>query len=157
MTLTSSAFAQGQPIPKRHTGEGEDSSPPLAWSNLPAATKELALIVDDPDAPSPQPWVHWVVYKLSPELTSLKPGLPRKAELVDPPGARQGTNSWPNDNLGYRGPMPPKGHGVHRYFFRLYALDQPLDLPPRATKDTLLDAMKGHILAEAELMGTYQR
>lgn len=161
--LTSKAFKQGEPIPKRHTGEGGNVSPQLAWSGLPSGTMELALICDDPDAPSrknpaPQPWVHWVLYNLPADLKELPEGLPRPAELSTPAGAKQGTNSWPSDNVGYLGPMPPEGSGPHRYYFKLYALDAKIDLPSeKATKEALLAAMQGHILAEQELMGTYER
>lgn len=161
--LTSNAFQLGESIPKRHTGEGEDVSPQLAWSGLPAGTKELALICDDPDAPSrknpfPSAWVHWVLYNLPAHLTELPEGIARSALLASPAGAKQGLNSWPSDNVGYLGPMPPPGSGPHRYFFRLYALDTVLNLPPAsATKEALLAAMQDHVLAERELMGTYER
>ncbi len=156
--LTSSAFVQGETIPKQYTGEGKDLSPPLAWSQAPAGTQEFALICDDPDAPRDEPWVHWVIYKIPGEATALPEGIPRQAMVKDPPGARQGVNSWNNDNLGYRGPMPPPGHGPHRYFFKLYALDAKLDLPPgKPTKDKLLAALQGHILAETQLMVVYER
>lgn len=155
--ITSTAFKQGERIPKRHTGEGDDLSPPLAWSNLPKGAKELALICDDPDAPTPEPWMHWVIYKLPPTLQGLPEGVPRDAKLSEPAGALQGKNSWESDNLGYRGPMPPKGHGQHRYFFRLYALKAPLDAKPGLDKKGLLKAMTGQILGEGELMGTYSR
>jgi Raf kinase inhibitor-like YbhB/YbcL family protein len=161
--LTSTAFKQGESIPKRHTGEGGDVSPQLAWSGLPAGVKELALICDDPDAPSrkkpfPKPWVHWVLYNLPADLLELPEGLSRDVELETPAGAKQGLNSWPEgENVGYLGPMPPNGSGPHRYYFKLYALDTKIDLAPeQATKEALLAAMKGHILAEAELMGTYE-
>jgi len=118
----------------------------------------LALICDDPDAPTPEAWVHWVIYKIPPDTTELPEGVAKTAQLSQPPGAVQGKNSWPSgQTIGYRGPMPPPGHGVHRYYFRLYALDTPLDVPPGATKAELLQAMEGHILAQGELMGTYQR
>ncbi|HID74625.1 MAG TPA: YbhB/YbcL family Raf kinase inhibitor-like protein [Planctomycetaceae bacterium] len=156
--LTSSAFAPGEPIPRQYTGEGQDCSPPLAWTGLPEGTGELALICDDPDAPTPEAWVHWVIYKIPPDTTELPEGVAKTAQLSQPPGAVQGKNSWPSgQTIGYRGPMPPPGHGVHRYYFRLYALDTPLDVPPGATKAELLQAMEGHILAQGELMGTYQR
>ncbi len=158
LTLTSSAFAHGEPIPQQYTGEGKDLSPPLAWSNVPEGVQEFALICDDPDAPRDEPWVHWVIYKIPGDVRSLPEGIPRQAVLTNPPGARQGVNSWPSNNLGYRGPMPPPGHGPHRYFFKLYALDAKLDLPAgKPTKEKLLGAMQGHILAETELMGIYER
>jgi len=160
LKLTSSAFGPGEPIPRKYTGDGENVSPPLAWTGLPEGTKELALICDDPDAPSPRrpapkPWVHWVLYKIPPTVTELPEGIPPKAQLDNPPGALQGKNSWPT--VGYRGPEPPRGSGRHRYVFKLYALDEPLSLPPEANKQALLAAMKGHILAEAQLIGTYER
>jgi Raf kinase inhibitor-like YbhB/YbcL family protein len=158
ITLTSTAFKEGQPIPVKHTGEGEDLSPPLAWTGVPAGTKELALICDDPDAPTPQPWVHWVLYKVPPTVTSLGEGVPAKPKLDQPPGALQGKNSWPTGRtIGYRGPLPPKGHGQHRYFFRVYALDIQLKLEAGASKESLLEEMQGHVLAQGQLMGTYSR
>jgi hypothetical protein len=162
MNLTSTAFDPGQPIPRKHTGEGEDVSPPLNWSGVPDGTEELALIVDDPDAPTDRPWVHWVIYRIPADAGGLREGIPREKHLSTPPGARQGVNGWPaggdaKGNIGYRGPMPPPGHGRHRYYFRLYALDAELDLAAEATKQEVLDAMEGHILAEAVVMGTYER
>lgn len=156
--ISSSAFAQGQPIPKKHTGEGVDVSPPLTWSNIPEKAKELALICDDPDAPSDVPWVHWVIYKIPATAKGLPEGVPREPQLKEPAGALQGKNSWPDDEAtGYRGPMPPPGHGVHHYRFRLYALDAPVKAEPDLTKNVLLHTIKGHILAEGELVGTYKR
>lgn len=156
--ITSSAFAQGHPIPKKYTGEGDDVSPPLAWSGLPAGTKELALICDDPDAPTDEPWVHWVLYQLPADAKGLPEGVPRKSRLKEPTGAVQGKNSWPAaEATGYRGPMPPPGHGVHHYYFKLYALDAPLDAPPGLEKKALLEKIEGHVLAEGVLMGTYER
>jgi len=153
--LTSTAFAEGQPIPQKYTGEGADVSPSLSWSALPQGTKELALICDDPDAPGGT-WVHWVVYKIPVAATGL-PGNaggaePRQPELLT---MVEGRNSF--GNTGYGGPMPPRGGGEHRYFFRLYALDAELALEPGLDKPALLKAIEGHILAEGELMGTYER
>ena len=126
--ITSSAFAQGHPIPKKYTGEGDDVSPPLSWSEIPEGTKELVLICDDPDAPTAEPWVHWVIYKIPADAKGLPEGVPRKPRLKEPPGAVQGKNSWPaSEAIGYRGPMPPPGHGVHHYYFKLYALGRPID------------------------------
>ena len=152
--LTSTAFTHQASIPAKFTCDGDDVSPPLSWAGLPAGTKSLALIVDDPDAPDPaapkRTWVHWVLYNLPPRDGSLP-------ESIDggqlPTGAREGTNDWPR--LGYGGPCPPIGR--HRYFFKLYALDADLpDLGP-ATKAEVEKAMQGHILEKAELMGTYER
>ena len=154
--VTSSAFAEGKPIPKKHTGEGEDVSPPLAWSGVPEATQELALICDDPDAPTAEPWVHWVICKIPPDAKGLPEGVAKSPEPSQPPGAVQGKNSWPSgQTIGYRGPMPPSG--THRYFFKLYALDAKLDVKAGIDKNALLTKMAGHVLAEGQLMGTYQR
>jgi len=156
--VTSTAFAEGAKIPKKYTGEGEDVSPPLAWSGVPEGTKELALICDDPDAPTAEPWVHWVIYKIPGDCPGLPEGLARTTRLKEPDGALQGRNSWPSgQTIGYRGPMPPPGHGVHRYFFRLYALKGKMVLEPGKDKKALLAEMSGHILDEGQLMGTYER
>jgi Raf kinase inhibitor-like YbhB/YbcL family protein len=157
MDVHSSAFEDGGRIPKRYSGEGEDVSPALEWGEVPSGTKELALVCDAPDAPSPQPWVHWVIYKLAAELRGLPEGIVRKERLEEPAGAVQGKNSWRSDNVGYRGPMPPPGHGVHHYHFKLYALDAALGLAPGATKEELLRAMDGHVLGRGEVVGTYER
>jgi Raf kinase inhibitor-like YbhB/YbcL family protein len=164
MKLTSSAFSALERIPDQHTGLGKrlgkkfnDISPPLSWTDIPEGTRELALICDDPDAPTAEPWVHWVIYGLSPNLTGLPEGIAREKILTVPIQALQGKNSWSTGSaIGYQGPEPPKGHGVHRYFFVLYALDTELNIPPGATKNTLLKTMQGHILAKAELIGTYE-
>ena len=156
--LTSTAFTQGHPIPKKHSGESDDVSPPLAWSNLPEKTKELALICDDPDARGSEPWVHWVIYKIPAGAKGLPEGIPRKSRPKDPAGVLQGQNSWTDKEfIGYRGPLPPSGSGVHHYHFKLYALDAPLEAESGLEKKALLEKMEGHVLAEGELMGTYQR
>jgi Raf kinase inhibitor-like YbhB/YbcL family protein len=164
MKLTSTAFSEGGTIPEEYSGVGKDVSPPLAWSGVPEEAKSFALICDDPDAPSrakprPEgPWVHWVIYNIAADVTELAEAVPRKAEPGQPAGARQGKNDFPSDNVGYRGPMPPKGSGPHRYFFKIYALDRQLDLATKdANKASLLAAMKGHILGEGQLMGTFER
>ena len=154
-TLDSPAFAAGGSIPRRHTGDGEDVSPVLKWSALPAGTKELALIMDDPDAPTAEAWVHWVIYKIPADAGRLAEVASEEEELPEPEGVLQGLNSW--NSIGYRGPAPPKGHGVHHYHFRLYALDEPLSIEAGLDKHALLEAMDGHILGETELIGTYQR
>jgi len=155
MTITSTAFANQAGIPRHFTGDGEDVSPPLAWTAVPAHAKELALVVEDPDAPTPEPWVHWLLYKIPPTATGLPEGVPASGSLSEPAGALQGLNSW--DEIGYRGPAPPKGHGVHHYHFRLYALDAPLEIGPGSKKKAILSAIEGHILAQAELVATYDR
>jgi len=151
LQITSPAFSEGQPIPAKYSCEGNDASPPLKWTNAPANTKSFALIADDPDAPVGT-WVHWVLYDLPPNATELPEDV-AKTQFTSS-GAKQGLNSWPR--LGYGGPCPPPGK-PHRYFFKLYALDTMLDLKPGATKKDVEAAMKGLILAEGQLMGTYQR
>jgi Raf kinase inhibitor-like YbhB/YbcL family protein len=152
MKLTSSAFHAGQTIPAKYTCEGEDISPPLEWNDVPAGgAKSLALICDDPDAPVGT-WVHWVLYDLPVTAGELAENVPASDSLSL--GAKQGMNDF--RRVGYGGPCPPPGK-PHRYYFKLYAIDIQLTLKPRATKQQLLRAMDGHILAEAQLMGTYQR
>lgn len=148
--LTSSVFAQGEPIPSKYSCDGDDISPPLQWSEPPAGTQSLALIADDPDAPVGT-WVHWVLFNLPAASRGLPEAVPTDQELAD--GSRHGQNSWRRS--GYGGPCPPGG--THRYFFKLYALDTTLDLAAGASKEQLLGAMEGHILAETELMGVYSR
>ena len=155
LTITSSAFDEGQVIPKKHTGDEQDLSPALAWTGVPAEAQELVLICDDPDAPRPDPWVHWVVYGIPASVTGLPEGITTQASLTEPAKMLQGKNSW--GTIGYRGPAPPRGHGVHHYHFKLYALDATVDLLPALTKDELLTRINSHIIAEGELMGTYQR
>jgi Raf kinase inhibitor-like YbhB/YbcL family protein len=149
--LTGSAFLEGAPIPGKYTCDGQDISPPLKWKNVPQGTRSIALICDDPDAPVGT-WVHWVLYGLPGSVTELPEGVPNTTNL--PNGAKQGLNDF--GRIGYGGPCPP-GKSAHRYFFKLYALDTELSLPPKATKKDLLRAMEGHILAEGQLMGTYKR
>ena len=153
-TITSPAFGPGDQIPTEHTCEGSDISPALAWSNLPPGTRSLALIVDDPDAPDPKApkltWVHWVLYNLPPSATSLPLGV---APAALPAGTREGLNDW--KRTGYGGPCPPIGR--HHYFHKLYALDVVLPDLSGPTKAQLEAAMKGHVLAKAEVVGTYQK
>lgn len=158
LKIESTAFAHGRAIPKKYTGDGDDVSPELHWSKVPEGTQQFALICDDPDAPTPQPWVHWIIYRIPADVRALPEAVAPTATLETPAGAVQGTNSWPRgQTLGYRGPAPPPGHGVHHYHFKLYAVDAPLKLAPGADKPALLKAMEGHILGQAELVGTYQR
>jgi Raf kinase inhibitor-like YbhB/YbcL family protein len=153
LLLHSPAFAHLGSIPAHHTCEGADVSPPLAWSGVPDGAKSLALIVDDPDAPDPaapqRTWVHWVLYNLPP-AGGLAEGV---APAALPAGTLEGRNDW--QRSGYGGPCPPIGR--HRYFFKLYALDQVLPDLGQPTKAQLEDAMSGHIVAKAELVGTYQK
>jgi Raf kinase inhibitor-like YbhB/YbcL family protein len=151
LKITSTAFEDGHVIPKRYTGDGEDVSPPLAWENPPKDTKSFVLICDDPDAPRGT-WVHWVLFDLPPGVRELDAAVPVKGTIIS--GAKQGTNSF--NNLGYGGPAPPRGKS-HRYCFKLFALDRTLGLAIGATKEEVLEACAGHVLAEAQLMGTYQR
>jgi Raf kinase inhibitor-like YbhB/YbcL family protein len=149
--LTSSAFKEGERIPDRYTCEGEDVSPPLHWSVPPAATKSFVVIADDPDAPGGT-WVHWVIYNLSLDLRGLPESIPAKDHWLN--GALQGLTDF--KRVGYGGPCPPPGK-PHRYYFKLYALDAVLNLKPRTTKIQVLEACKGHVLAEAQLMGRFGR
>lgn len=154
LSLSSAAFAAGSPIPARYTCEGEDVSPPLAWTGAPAGIRSFALIVDDPDAPDPRAprttWVHWVLYNLPADCA----GLPEGVSAADlPAGTRLGRNDW--RRVGYGGPCPPIG--VHRYFHKLYALDALLPDLREPDKAALERAMRGHVVAEAALIGTYQR
>lgn len=150
MKLTSPAFNEGGPIPAKFTCNGADVSPPLAWTDVPAGTKSLALICDDPDAPVGT-WVHWVLFDLPPSLSGLPEGIPARPTLEG--GGVHGTNSW--RRIGYGGPCPPGG--THRYFFKLYALDITLGLGNSATAKDVQAAMQGHVLGEAQLMGRYGR
>jgi len=150
MKLTSSAFSEGTMIPVRYTCAGDDLSPPLAWSDIPVGAKSLALIADDPDAPVGT-WVHWVAFNLPIAGRGLPEGIKDEKQLSG--GGVQGANSW--RRLGYGGPCPPSG--THRYFFKLYALDTILFLDNRAAAKDVQVAMKGHILAEAQLMGRFKR
>ena len=154
LAIQSSAFAHGAGIPRKHTCDADDLSPPLAWSGWPRSTRSLVLIVDDPDAPDPaapkRVYVHWVLYDIP---TSVK-GIEENAELdAVKAGARQGKNDW--DRSGYGGPCPPIGR--HRYFFKLYALDTLLGDLGMPTKRDVEQAMQGHVLESSELMGTYER
>jgi hypothetical protein len=151
MQITSPDIAPGAAIPRTFTADGADMSPALAWQGAPQGTRAFALVMDDPDAPVGL-WVHWVVYDLPGNLAGLSQNQPRTATLAN--GARQGKNSW--SRLGWNGPSPPPGK-PHRYFFKLYALDGPLGLDSGATAQKVEAAMKGKVLAEASLMGTYGR
>lgn len=149
MQLTSASFEHGKPIPQRHAyrGEGQNLQPPLTWSGAPGAARSFALVCDDPDAPRPMPWVHWVLYNLPATVSALAEGKTA--------AGTEGTSDF--KETGWGGPFPPRGHGRHRYFFRLYALDADLNLKPGLTRDGLMKALEGHIVVTAELMGTYER
>ena len=154
LSLSSPAFTHNGAIPKLYTCQGKDTSPAINWTGLPNGTKSIVLIVDDPDAPDPaapkRTWVHWVLYNIPPTAS----GLPEGVNATGlPSGTRQGRNDW--DRTGYGGPCPPIGR--HRYFHKLYALDIVLQDLKQPNKATVLEAMKGHVLESAELIGTYQK
>ncbi len=146
MNVTGPTFEHAKPIPSKYTCDGDDVSPPLAWTAGPEGTVGYALIMDDPDAPRGT-WVHWVAWNIR------AISLPESVSPLESASLSQGQNSWPKP--GYGGPCPPSG--THRYYFKLYALDRDLDLGPETDKDALLSAMEGHVLARGELMGTYAR
>lgn len=147
MKISSPVFEHNQTIPVKYTCDGVDANPPLEISDIPEGTKSLALIVDDPDAPMGT-WVHWTAWNISPGVKEIK-------ENEIPSGATEGMTDFKKP--GYGGPCPPKGHGVHRYFFKLYALDSELDLPAEADKEAIEKAMEGHVLAETRIIGLYRR
>jgi Raf kinase inhibitor-like YbhB/YbcL family protein len=150
LVITSAAFEEGGFIPQKYTCDSSNVSPPLQWSGVPGDSKSIALICDDPDAPMGT-WVHWVIYNIPPDINSLPENVPADKTLET--GAMQGTNDF--RKIGYGGPCPPGG--THSYFFKIYALDKLLELNPGLTKNDLLNAMGGHILEEAKLMGKYSR
>jgi Raf kinase inhibitor-like YbhB/YbcL family protein len=150
MEINSTAFKQGGMIPAKYTCDGLNVSPPLSWSNFPKETKSFSLICDDPDAPVGT-WVHWVIYDIPAGITQLPESVLPQREIAR--GGKQGVNDF--RKIGYGGPCPPGGE--HRYYFKLYTLDGTTGLEPGATKEQLLKAMQGHILAEAQLMGKYKR
>ncbi|HEX9294866.1 MAG TPA: YbhB/YbcL family Raf kinase inhibitor-like protein [Polyangiaceae bacterium] len=150
LSFSSSAFPQGGPIPRRYAKDGENFSPPLSWGELPAGTLALALLCEDPDAPMPQPFVHWVVCCVPPTTTHVSEGV---SELT--PRFVQGKNSF--GSRRYDGPAPPPGHGVHHYHFQLFALDRELTLGDTPDRGDLVDAMRGHVIAAGDVVGTYER
>ena len=157
LTVESPTLKADQPMPRDYTPDGRNVSPPITWSNAPAATREFALILEDPDAGNPPPYVHWVIYKIPatakglPENIPIDPAAPMPAEIA---GAMQGANGF-RRNI-YRGPAPPAGR-PHHYHFIVYALDQTLNVKPGLTRQELLDAMKGHVVGQGEIVATYQR
>ena len=154
LSISSDAFDNGGAMPSRYTCEGEDISPPLTWTGVPEMARSLVLIVDDPDAPDPKApkmtWVHWVVYNIPPNVPGLAENM---TAAMLPPGSGEGLNDW--KRIGYGGPCPPIG--CHRYFHKLYALDRVLEDLSQPTKERVEAAMKGHVIAQAELVGTYQK
>ena len=151
MQLTSTAFAEGAPIPAKYTCDEKNLSPPLKWSGVPETAKSLALLADDPDAPVGT-WTHWVVYDLPPKTSELPEDVTKGQNVSG--GGHQGLNDF--KHLGYGGPCPPPGK-PHRYFFKLYALDAMLELKPGATKKEVERAIEKHVIAQGQLMGTYKR
>jgi hypothetical protein len=151
LELTSTVFEAGASIPDKYTCEGEDVSPPLSWLGMPEGTQSLALICDDPDSTN-GPWSHWVLYDIPPDQFGVEENVPADPQLEW--GGVQGRNDF--GNVGYGGPCPGRG-APHHYYFRLYALDEELDLPPGATRQQVLDRIQDHVLEQTELMGTYQR
>ena len=154
LILKSTAFENGTDIPDQYTCQGDDISPPLSWENTPGTATSLVLIVDDPDAPDPKApkmtWVHWLLYNIPPDTNGLAEHMTRDKL---PAGTKEGLNDW--KRTGYGGPCPPIGR--HRYFFKLYALDTVLDVQNNPTKANLEEAMQGHIIAQTELLGTFQQ
>lgn len=160
MYITSKAFKNGDVLPIKHSGEGDDLSPQFEWSDLPKECNSLALICEDIDAPrvpgQDYPFAHWLIYNLSPLIHGLPEGIPARKQIDQPVRAVQGKNSF--GTIGYRGPMPPRGLGPHRYIFRLYALDKDFIAPSSSINlRGLMDAMEGYILSSAEMVGTFER
>jgi len=153
--MMSDAFGSGEMMPTRFTADGSDMSPPLSWWNAPAGCRSYALIVEDPDAPTPNPFVHWLAYNIPPEVRKVPESIPVQEMLSDPVSMRQGKNS--RMKIGYTGCAPPKGDSSHHYHFQLFALDRVLDLAAGAGRSALMKAMKGHVLSKGDLVGTYQR
>lgn len=152
--VTSDAFTHGDAIPRRYAQEGDDVSPPLRWANLPDGTREIVLLCEDPDAPFPSPFSHWVVYAMAPATE----GLPENVAKIPMPHEermRQGKNGA--KGFGYVGAAPPPGHGVHRYHFQVFAVDAPLAFEEAPDRDELAAALEGHVLAYGDLVGTYER
>ena len=154
--LFSPSFNDGEGIPREFTGDGIDISPPLEWKNVPSGTKSIAIIMVDPDALGRKPWIHWVVYNISPVINSLPRGVNvTKLPLIGMFGAQSGINSW--NTIGYKGPFPPKGSGIHHYHFSLYALDNHVEVQTFPDEKLLLRLINGHIIAKTELIGNYER
>jgi len=150
--ITSPSFNEGESIPAEFTCTGQDVSPALSWTDPPEGTQELALIMDDPDAPMGT-WTHWILYSIPPDTRELPENMPTDEELSSPPGAKQGITDFRRP--GYGGPCPPSGE--HRYFFKLFALDQKMEVPPGASLKQVSEAMDGHIIAETRLMGVFSK
>jgi Raf kinase inhibitor-like YbhB/YbcL family protein len=155
LSVTSAAFAPGASIPMPYSAYGENFSPALAWSGAPSGTKSFVLMMEDPDAKTPKPFVHWLLFNLPPQTTSLPEAMPSPLRLTQPEGAQHGLNS--RGHAGYFGPRPSAGDPPHHYHFQVFALDTMLAVPPGADRDAVLAAMKGHVIARGEHVGLYQR
>jgi Raf kinase inhibitor-like YbhB/YbcL family protein len=153
LSVSSPAFTPGQAIPVPYSQYGERFSPALTWTGAPAATKSFAVVVEDPDAKEPKPFVHWLLYNVPPATQRLHESLPGDQRLAEPPGAMQGRNS--RGQVGYMGPRPPQGDPAHHYHFEVFALDTTLAVNPGLDREALLGAMKGHVLASGEVLGTF--
>ena len=156
MPVESGAFGDGSPIPAAYSaGEGRNISPPLRWSGVPQATRSMVLIVEDPDAPTPKPFVHWLMYNIPSEIGSIPQDVPHDELLDALGGAMQGKNS--QMKIGWTGMAPPKGDTPHHYHFQLFALDEKLPIAPGAGRSGLIEAMREHVIAAGEVVGTYRR
>jgi Raf kinase inhibitor-like YbhB/YbcL family protein len=155
LAVTSPAFQDGERIPDRYARHGGNMSPAMNWSMLPVDTASIVLICEDPDAPQPYPFTHWVLFNISPALPGIAEGVSQTPQPVEVSGGAQGVNDF--DHLGYDGPAPPTGHGPHRYRFQIHALDAMLNLPPGVSKLAVRQAMEGHVLAKGVLSGTFSR
>jgi hypothetical protein len=155
LNVRSAAFEEGQPIPKKYSGDGENISPPISWSGSAQRAQSYALVVEDPDAPTPEPFVHWLIYNIPATVRQLPENVGSQEIVPELGQAMQGKNS--RMKIGWVGMGPPKGDTPHRYFFQLFALDTRLDLEPGAGRTALFDAMAGHVIGRGRLMGTYQR
>jgi Raf kinase inhibitor-like YbhB/YbcL family protein len=155
LSVESPAFAAGQPIPPTYSAYGEDASPPLKWSQAPEGTQSFVVLMEDPDAAEPKPFVHWVLYNLPADARELRTGVPTQVRVADLGNPEQGKNS--RGNVGYFGPKPPKGDPAHHYHFQVFALDQRLTVPLGATRADVVKAMTGHVLAKGEVVGTFAK
>jgi Raf kinase inhibitor-like YbhB/YbcL family protein len=153
--VTSPAFGNSEPIPGVYAAEQQNISPPLEWADGPEGTRSYAIVLEDPDASRDPPFVHWMLYNLPPDVTNLREGVPGQPRLVLPEGALQGAND--RGSIGYFGMRPPKGDPAHHYHVQIFALDTMLELPHGTSRAHLLEAMKGHVLAKGEIVGTYKR
>lgn len=151
--IASAAFQEGGVIPHRNSDYGEKVSPELHWTGVPDAAQSLVILCEDPDAKTPKPFIHWVMYNVPPKVTALREALPGSPRLTTLDGALQGLNS--RGSVGYMGPRPPKEDGPHHYHFQIFALDVKLSLDPAADRKSVVDAMKGHVLAQGLLLGTF--